>query len=171
MESSGVIRVREDLEAGRLWKARDRVTGLFAARPTDQAVLELSAEVYFRMGDLPRAGAFWYLTECSGTDVDTAMAAMRERYPTASDVVAGLPIRDGIESFPESVRVRLAALQAAVKEQSGRDWVPAARHARSPTPSTSPSSKLAATGCSLVAVAGLVVFVVGLISIVERLTS
>jgi hypothetical protein len=158
------------LEAGRLWKARDRATGLFSTRPTDQDVLALVAEVYFRMGDLPRAGALWYLTDCSGDPVDQAMAAMRERYPMPSDLASALPIRDGIEAFPGPVQDRLHALQRAVKEQTGRDWVPAPRRSKGLVEAARPS-RLADLGCVLALTLCLVVFVLGLVSVVSWLVS
>jgi hypothetical protein len=128
--TSAIERIRADLDAGRLWKARDRVTGLFSADPTAQAVLTVAGEVYYRMGDLPRAAAFWMLTEHSGPEVETAMVAMRDRYPRVSDLAAALPIRDSIEAFPAGVQERLREVQKAVKEQSGYDWEPARRPRR-----------------------------------------
>ena len=170
VQGEGFDRVRGDLQAGRLWKARDRVTGLFAAQPTNQDVLALTGEVYFEMGDLPRAAAFWYLTDCSDEQVDKAMAAMRERYPTAGDIVAALPIRDRIEAFPRPVQVRLVALQQAVREETGRYWTPAPRRAKSSN-TPNPRSRLADAGCTMAVAVALLVFVVGLISIVAWLTS
>jgi hypothetical protein len=144
--------------------------GLFAARPADQQVLALTAEVYFEMGDLPRAAAFWYLTDRSGPEVELAMAAMRERYPTASDVIAALPIRDRIESFPQPVQARLLALQAAVKEESGREWEPAPRRAHTQV-TAKRTARLADAGGAVLLALVLVVFVVGLISSVTWLIS
>jgi hypothetical protein len=143
---------------------------MFAARPVDQQVLALTAEVYSQMGDLPRAAAFWYLTDRSGPEVDLAMAAMRERYPTATDVIAALPIRDRIESFPQPVQVRLLALQAAVKDESGRDWIPAPRRDNSPV-RPKRTARLANAVGALVMALVLVVFVVGLVSSVSWLVS
>lgn len=131
VEGNGLDRIRQELADDRLWKARDRVTGLFAARPSDPEVLKLAGEVYFRMGDLPRAAAFWFLTDHSGPDVDAARAAMDERYPRPTDLATALPIRDRIEVFPPPVQDRLRVIQRAVKERHGYDWEPAPRRQRS----------------------------------------
>jgi hypothetical protein len=130
-------------------------------------VLALTAEIHFRMGDLPRAAIFWYLTECSGKEVDQAAAAMRERYPRAQDLAAALPIRDRIEAFPEPVQDRLHGLQGAVRDETGRVWEPAPRRPRGPTNPPRPASRLTSVGCTLALALCLGVGVVGLITIVN----
>ena len=56
-------RVRADVDAGRLWKARDRLQGCLRAEPANQDVLDMLGAVWFAMGDLPQAGRHWWLTE------------------------------------------------------------------------------------------------------------
>ena len=51
-------RARDDLAAGRPWKARDRLTGVLANTPADQEALELLGEIAFAAGDLPAAGRY-----------------------------------------------------------------------------------------------------------------
>jgi hypothetical protein len=63
-------RAREDIADGRLWKARDRLTGALRASPSHQELLDLLGEVHYRMGDLPEAGRYWLLTERTGPEVD-----------------------------------------------------------------------------------------------------
>ena len=77
---TGMERVRTDIKEGRLWKARDRLHGLLQADPSNQEILGQLGEVCFRMGDLPQAGRYWYLTERSGEDVDLAALAFEERF-------------------------------------------------------------------------------------------
>lgn len=74
-----IDRARADLAAGRAWKARDRLQGARASAPHDQEVLNLLGEVAWAMDDLPAAGAAWWLTERSGSDVDAAYLALYER--------------------------------------------------------------------------------------------
>ena len=50
-------RIREDIDNGRLWKARDRLQGHLATAPADQVVLDLLGSVWFVMGDLPQGVA------------------------------------------------------------------------------------------------------------------
>ncbi len=73
-----LTRATEDFEAGRLWKARDRLQGHRAAAPADQEVLELLGLVHYAMGALPAAGLAWLLTAREGEDVDAARAAPEE---------------------------------------------------------------------------------------------
>ncbi|NNM47333.1 hypothetical protein [Knoellia koreensis] len=74
-----VAQARADLAAGREWQAREAlVTHL--ARAYDPPALELLGEVHETMRDLPAAGAAWFGTTRRGADVDTAIAAWRERY-------------------------------------------------------------------------------------------
>jgi hypothetical protein len=110
-----MARARADLEAGRQWKARDRLTGLLVHRQ-DLDVLDLLATVHHEMQDLPAAGALWFVT---GRDDDVArnsIVAWRERY--GSD-------RERWRSIPGPIRreVRasdLRALQEAATSDTGR---------------------------------------------------
>ena len=72
-------RARADLEAGREWKARERLVGRLAGE-YDAEALELLGEVSYRMRDLPAAGAAWFGTARRGKDVDEAVEAWRERH-------------------------------------------------------------------------------------------
>lgn len=126
MSRDGLERVREDLAAGRLWKARDRVTGMVGGRPADQAVLELAGRVFFEMGDLPRAGAYWFLTERSGPDTEVAVQALYERHGHHPvNVIKALPVRNEIDAYPRPVAERLRELQRAAKDENGFRWHPA----------------------------------------------
>jgi hypothetical protein len=78
--SSGAVqRARADLEAGREWKARERLVGHLAAE-YDAEALELLGEVSYAMRDLPAAGAAWFGTARRGKDVDESVEAWRERH-------------------------------------------------------------------------------------------
>lgn len=79
-QSSGAVqRARADLEAGREWKARERLVGHLAAE-YDAEALELLGEVSYAMRDLPAAGAAWFGTTRRGKDVDESVEAWRERH-------------------------------------------------------------------------------------------
>ena len=71
-------RARADHEAGRLWKARDRLQGLLRDRQ-DTELLDLLATVHFEMRDLPAAGALWFVTGRNDERADLAIAAWRQR--------------------------------------------------------------------------------------------
>jgi hypothetical protein len=74
-----IERARRDLEAGRTWKARDRLRGTLVARGDDE-LLGLLGEVHFAMGDLPAAGAVWFACQRTGEEAEAADEAWRERY-------------------------------------------------------------------------------------------
>lgn len=118
-------RARRDLAEGRLWKARDRVTGTLVARPTDPALLELAGHVFFQMGDLPRAGAYWFLTDKEGPEVEAARVALKERHGEgAIGLIHALPVREAIDAFPPPVRQRLRQLQREAKGEHNYSWDP-----------------------------------------------
>jgi hypothetical protein len=78
--SAGAVqRARADLEAGREWKARERLVGHLAGE-YDAEALELLGEVSYAMRDLPAAGAAWFGTNRRGADVDESVEAWRERH-------------------------------------------------------------------------------------------
>lgn len=82
--SDALDRARSDLAAGRAWRARDRLDGLLTHRQDDE-VLELLARVHVEMGDLPRAGALFYVLRggtagVAAPDEQAALAAWRDRF-------------------------------------------------------------------------------------------
>ena len=95
--SNAVQRARVDLDAGREWKARERLVGHLAGE-FDAEALELLGEVNYSMRDLPAAGAAWFGTARRGKDVDEAVEAWRERH--------GDHFAQMWSSLPRSVRER-----------------------------------------------------------------
>ncbi len=168
MATRALDRARNDLAAGRLWKARDRVTGAVAARPSDQAVLELAGQVFFEMGDLPRAGAYWFLTEKEGPEMDLALDALRERHGAgALGLIDALPVRAGIDAFPPQVQERLRQLQQEAKRSHGYNWDPQPRRKGESTGQLKPSNPVVDTVAVLAVVAATVgVWMIGLAAIV-----
>ena len=103
----GFKKAKQDVREGRLWKARDRLTGLLATFPADQKVLNLLGEVYFQMADLPQAGRYWYLTDRQGPEVEAALQALVDRYGSKRNFARAIPIRAPIDLYPPVVRERL----------------------------------------------------------------
>lgn len=95
--SNAVQRARADLDAGREWKARERLVGHLAGE-FDAEALELLGEVNYAMRDLPAAGAAWFGTARRGKDVDEAVEAWREQH--------GDHFGQMWSSLPRSVRER-----------------------------------------------------------------
>lgn len=76
--NDGLTRAHVDLAAGRAWKARDRLQGLLR-HCVDFEVLDLLATVYYDMGDLPAAGALWFVTGRDDEQARASVDAWRER--------------------------------------------------------------------------------------------
>jgi hypothetical protein len=104
-------RARAEIAAGRLWKARERLVGVIRFDRYDQKVLELLGDVHFSMGDLPAAGRLWFLTERSGNEVESAHAALQERYGNdPALILESIPFGGDLERYPALVRSRLDEL-------------------------------------------------------------
>jgi hypothetical protein len=120
---NAVQRARADLEAGREWKARERLLGRLAG-DYDLEALELLGEVSFAMRDLPAAGAAWFGTTRRGQDVDDAIEAWRERHH---------------DHFPEMYR----SLPRVVREREGNKRVDALRRRAAQEDSAASASRAA----------------------------
>ncbi len=114
-----IERARADLTQGRAWKARDRLVGLLTQRQ-DPEVLDLLAQVHYDMGDLPAAGALWFVTERTDTPAILSAVAWKERHGDAHAQWRSIPapVRASVTSQ------RLTDLRRANKradpQQSGR---------------------------------------------------
>ncbi|MGW3339602.1 DUF6584 family protein [Streptomyces sp. NPDC001009] len=147
-----LARVEEDLAAGRVPVARQRLRGLVSSFPRDPALRRRLAEVYRLYGEPAEAGRWMYLEE----DRDAAeTAAFEARYRTASRRLAALGW-DAPESLAPTdfAREQLAALRA--------DGPEAGTEARDAGGSA--KSCLATAGCLVVAVAFLAVWVNGFLA-------
>lgn len=173
-------RVLADLEAGRLWKARDRLHGLFSTDPVNQEVLELLGETYFRMGDLPQAGRYWYLTGRDGEEAEAAASAFEERFGANPYGQAhSLPVRAALSDYPKEARDRLEGLIEELKEtdagapyrwmalSSRSRWVTGQAPGPTVTPEPGPLGRLAEwLGVVLLVTASAGVWIVGLVTVV-----
>lgn len=122
-----IERCREEVARGELWKARDRLQGLFVTYYFDAEIADLLADVYHRMGDLPQAGKFWTLVDREDERARAGRAAFEARFPDPVARVNQLPLRRGFRKFPAPVLARIEALAA----QTGFTGSPA-RESRSP---------------------------------------
>lgn len=117
-----IERARADLDAGRPWKARDRLVAAQKHDPWNQDVLDLLGEVYYAMGDHPSAARYWLLTDREGPEVRAVTAAFEERWGhNLGERLKMIPVRDPIADYPPQVAARLEAL-AAEAERAGITW-------------------------------------------------
>ncbi|MGQ0743470.1 MAG: DUF6584 family protein [Acidimicrobiales bacterium] len=116
-----VARAQADLEAGRSWKARDRLRGAFVTQPANQEVLKLLGEVLYQMGDLPEAAKYWLMTDRTGSDFDAARAALLERHGGDLALVgSALPVRVEPEELPLLAQERLSEVSDAARARFGK---------------------------------------------------
>ncbi len=90
------------------------MVGLLLQRQDDE-VLDLLASVYHRMGDLPAAGALWFVTGRDDDEAHEAGAAWRQRYggPHAQWHSIPPPVRAAVD------RRHLAQLRSAARQDAG----------------------------------------------------
>ena len=154
--TDAVTRALADLEAGRAWKARDRLTGLLTVRQDDE-LLDLLASVHLRMGELPKAGALLYVLRRETPEASHAIQAWRERYgdPEARWRSIPAPVRDGRTADLDVLR--------------GRQPAPGVERDL-PAPGTGERPFLEVVGClvaSLVGLALVALLVVGAVTVVS----
>ena len=163
-------RVHEDLEAGRPWKALDRLQGMRRTAPADQAVLELLGRVRADMGELPDAGLAWFLTDGDDPRREEAFAAMRERHGhVVMDIARKLKPLAPIEAFPPGAQARLRDLQGEL-DRIGLRREPAARPGESEIEHKKPSTLrdlAGVAGCLGLALALLLPWVRGVLAFFE----
>ncbi|WP_030805573.1 DUF6584 family protein [Streptomyces sp. NRRL F-2799] len=146
-----LARVDEDLAAGRVPVARQRLRGLVSSFPYDPTLRRRLAEVYRLYGEPAQAGRWMYLEE----DRDAAeTAAFEARYRTSAERRAALSW-DGPDSLAPTdfAREQLAALPVASPES-----VESSGHA-------DVKGSLAAAGCLVLALAFLAIWVIGVIAL------
>ncbi|MFJ5520352.1 DUF6584 family protein [Streptomyces griseoluteus] len=146
-----LARVDDDLTAGRVPLARQRLRGLVSSFPCDPAPRRRLAEVYRLYGETAQAGRWMYLEE----DRDAAeTAAFEARYPAPADRRAALGW-DGPDSLAPTVfaREQLAALPAVPPQ-----GVETPGHA-------DVKGSLAAAGCLVLAIAFLAIWVIGVVTL------
>lgn len=125
--TDALTRARADLEAGRAWKARDRLSGLLVARQDDE-VLDLLAHVHHSMGNLPEAGALWFVTGRDDATAREALGAWRERFGNdlaRRDSIPG-PVRRGRRDDLRGIQEREARRPRSERDlppPDGRDWM------------------------------------------------
>jgi hypothetical protein len=107
---------------------------------TDQALLDRLGDVYYKMGDLPQAGRFWWLTPRDDEAASKARDAFYERFGTGPiGVLSALHRPARPELYPPPVEVKLRELVTAASNAgmkwNPRDWSPAGEAPQGPAES------------------------------------
>ena len=172
-------RAAADLLRAEPWLARDRLLGALRAGPLDQEVLRGLAEAYTALGDLPAAGACWFLTGAEDTDpaAGAGLTALRARYRTAVGLAHAIRARGRVTDYPVPAQTRILALQAELSEL-GWTWTPPARpepvtrsrrHAVRHQLADASQGALWVTVAVALAVANFGIYVVGMIAILRAI--
>jgi hypothetical protein len=117
---NAVDRAREDIAAGRLWKARDRLAGAMRNAPHNQLVIDLLGDVHLAMGDVPAAGRVLMLSARNDDRAREARAVFESRQgarPYA--LAAAIPASPPLDRYPAAVQDRLGAVAGAVGPRDG----------------------------------------------------
>lgn len=116
-----ITRASEDIAAGNLWKARDRLRGAFVNAPARQDLLDLLGQVLHQMGDLPEAAKYWVLTDRDDDAFGEAYAALIQRHGgDLAQVAFAVPVRATLDELPPLARERLSVLRDAAESRYGR---------------------------------------------------
>ena len=167
---SVVERARLDVEQGRLWKARDRLTGTLQQRPHEAEVIDLLGDVYLRMGDPPAAGRILMLSARE----DEAARKAREAFTSLHQanvyyLAAAVPAKRPLDRYPDPVQGRLAQLAEAVMTESGEvAWARTATDAENPAIENGKGGLLIAIALGMLFI---LPWLIGLIYIVSRLAA
>ncbi len=131
-EQETLARVRDDLAAGRVAMARQRLRGLVGSYPQRLDLREQLAELYRRDGILSQAGRWSFLSE---TRDPTELRAFEREYPDPVHRMRAVGWRGPEDAAGDSVRHRLAALREEAESKAGHpvSWERVATEA---TPST-----------------------------------
>ena len=112
--SNALLRARADLEAGRPWKARDRLTSLLVQRQ-DAEVVDLLVDVHLAMNNLPAAGVLMFVRERSDEAATRAIEAWRDHYGDEEAQWRSVPAP--LRSPDQSARLRDLQRQARSVEE------------------------------------------------------
>lgn len=165
-----LVRVDDDLAAGRVPVARQRLRGLLSSFPHDLALRRRLAEVYRLYGDAAEAGRWMYLEEDRDAD---ETAAFEARYRSPARRMRALawrgPEAEAVTAFAEE---QLAAVRTACAEELGHpvDWGdPASRRAQDEAPSApwTVGGVLAVGGCLVVVLLFFAIWVNGIVALFD----
>lgn len=118
-ESARLEQARAAIAQGAPWRARDLLVRHLDGH-RDPEALTLLGEVYQGMGDLPAAGAVWFAAGVKGPEVDSAVAAWRERshdnFPVMWRSLPASVRADPQSARLEALRDRARGLDASIDE-------------------------------------------------------
>jgi hypothetical protein len=117
-------KVEAALNAGEVWKARDHLRGRIASSPYSPDLYEQLGVVLLRMGDLPDAGKYLFLSGRREPGYDAAIELFLRRHGRHGwqQLVASLPHsarRASLHSLPTPVLAALEQRGLTISEERG----------------------------------------------------
>jgi len=153
---NAIDRARDDVAAGRVWLARDRLAGRLC-NVCDTETLTLLAEVHLAMQDLPAAGAMFYTL--GQPDATEAIAAWEAKYPEVGERWRSLPRTIRVDDNEPVRRLRESAgLQRPDTRTPQARWKPLER---------TWEDRFLDAGCGLLIFLFVAVIVTGLVGFVH----
>jgi hypothetical protein len=164
-----LTRVEHEVEAGRLWRAREILQGAIRQNATNADVLARYGRLLDRLGDRVEAGKYLFLSGVRGPDVDPAISLFLTRHGRGhlNDLVAQFPsgvIQAGLDALPVVVQSDLTALDLPTSKPRKGLAEPETRAQRV-------ADRVALTGCWAAGLALAAAIPVGLFTIVRWLIS
>ncbi len=170
---STLQKVKEDIAAGDLGLARDRLHGLISTYPNRLDLRPRLGEVYWQLQFPAMAGRYWYLAEDRAPDKEEAIGRFESACgedPRA--ILHALKFRGDLDSLDDLyAREKLLDLQDQVAEKHGYrlDFKRRGSERYVSTPRLDRERRMVYLGCSLVATLALSLMIMGIISLVTRI--
>ncbi len=156
-------KARSELENGNLWRAKEILQGAIRSESYDVQLFELMGIVFLRMGDLPEAGRFLFLSGARRPEylepIEIFLSRHRRKKPHdfVSLIPRGARLRN-TSDYPHEVAqvLREIGLTEVLKERNGRVYPPQTR-----------SSIVLWLACGTIALVTLGLIVLGAIKLFE----
>ncbi len=165
--------VERDIQNGDLGKARDRLLSLLIAYPDNLELRYKLGEVYWELRFPAMAGRYWYLEERTNPRIQSACTAF-ERAFGHDPLRMFLAIKfKGDLSLLQGTYAGQTLGDLRQRAQEKYPYHPIFRKPEEkgagPKRQSAWSNRLIAIGCGLVALLGLALMIVGLITVISRL--
>lgn len=157
-------RVQEDIAAGNLGRARDRLHGLVWQYPNDLSLRARLAEVYWQLQFPAMAGCYWYLHEPTTEAMRHAIAEFeRSCKGDPLHMLLRLKFRGNPKELPPYARHQLERLQQQCQRKYGKYPIFQAKSKQFTSPNW--QHRLATGGCilALIALFGLALLGAGVV--------
>jgi hypothetical protein len=123
---------QQEMERGNLWRAKEILQGAIGSEKSyDVELFEMMGTVFLRMGDLPEAGRFLFLSGVRKPEylesIEIFLSRHRRKHPR--DFIAHLPRNarlGSLSNYPDDVArvLREIGLPENLKDQNARAYLP-----------------------------------------------